>query len=211
MDNTIQEWETCTNRSYNRINHAQGRVVPQTPDWAQPSRSATLPAPFGSSAKSWFRCICGFCRIRRKFVDTGKDEDFGPYLNDIPRAGTFVHSVDGGRDMVLLVQSYNGKWGPPKGRVEDGETAVECALRETREETGLDLKDLLLAEKPKARILKGKWSMFDAILPSVVQCTPQSDEITGIGWVTIQCISHNKHVLNHPAKLCMTEFMGIRV
>lgn len=31
------------------------------------------------------------------------------------------------------------RWDLPKGRVDDGETHLECAIRETLEETGLDL------------------------------------------------------------------------
>lgn len=35
-----------------------------------------------------------------------------------------------------------GKWTIPKGHVEDGETTLEAAYRETKEETGLDLQKL---------------------------------------------------------------------
>lgn len=39
---------------------------------------------------------------------------------------------------VLLIHQKNGDfWGFPKGHIEDGETEVEGALREVREETGL--------------------------------------------------------------------------
>ena len=39
----------------------------------------------------------------------------------------------------LLVRQRNGFWSFPKGHMEDGETEQETALREIREETGLDL------------------------------------------------------------------------
>ena len=38
----------------------------------------------------------------------------------------------------LLIQSSSGKWGVPKGHIEDGESAYEAALRETKEESGLE-------------------------------------------------------------------------
>lgn len=37
---------------------------------------------------------------------------------------------------------YSGKWSVPKGHVEDGETTLDAAYRETLEETGLNLKSL---------------------------------------------------------------------
>ena len=38
----------------------------------------------------------------------------------------------------LLMESKRHFWGPPKGHIEPGEAAYETALRETREESGLD-------------------------------------------------------------------------
>ena len=44
--------------------------------------------------------------------------------------------VDGTVHLLLIRDSY-GKWGLPKGHVENGESSREAALREVREETGL--------------------------------------------------------------------------
>ena len=48
----------------------------------------------------------------------------------------------GGPEFLLLRHSNGGHWGFPKGRIEPGETELEAALRETREETGLAGSDL---------------------------------------------------------------------
>ena len=40
---------------------------------------------------------------------------------------------------VLLIYQNNGFWGFPKGHTEPGETEAATALREVREETGLDI------------------------------------------------------------------------
>lgn len=48
-------------------------------------------------------------------------------------AGGFV--VRDGR--VLALRRWNGVWLPPKGHIDPGETPIEAALREVREETGL--------------------------------------------------------------------------
>jgi 8-oxo-dGTP diphosphatase len=49
---------------------------------------------------------------------------------------------------ILLVkrgrEPFLGEWAIPGGRIEDGETAEECARREMKEETGLDVEILRL-------------------------------------------------------------------
>lgn len=41
---------------------------------------------------------------------------------------------------VLLVHQNNDVWGFPKGHMEEGETEVETAIREVKEETNLDIE-----------------------------------------------------------------------
>ena len=41
---------------------------------------------------------------------------------------------------VLVLQQVAGHWGFPKGHVEKGETEVETAIREIKEETNLDVE-----------------------------------------------------------------------
>lgn len=45
--------------------------------------------------------------------------------------------IDNGK--VLLIQQNEGWWGFPKGHVEIGETEVETAIREVKEETNIDV------------------------------------------------------------------------
>ena len=44
------------------------------------------------------------------------------------------------KDKVLLIQQIEGNWGFPKGHMEVGETEVETAIREVKEETNLDVE-----------------------------------------------------------------------
>lgn len=41
---------------------------------------------------------------------------------------------------VLLINDTNGNWGFPKGHVEENETDIETAIRETKEEVNLDVE-----------------------------------------------------------------------
>lgn len=45
--------------------------------------------------------------------------------------------IDDGK--VLLIQQNDGSWGFPKGHMENGETEVETAIREVKEETNIDV------------------------------------------------------------------------
>lgn len=45
--------------------------------------------------------------------------------------------IDNGK--VLLIQQNKGWWGFPKGHVEEGETEIETAIREVKEETNIDV------------------------------------------------------------------------
>ena len=67
------------------------------------------------------------------------------YVNPVVAAGTLVEEAE---RVVLIrraVEPRQGAWGLPAGYVEADETAEEAAIRETREESGLDvaLDDLL--------------------------------------------------------------------
>ena len=44
------------------------------------------------------------------------------------------------KNEVLLIHHNAGHWDFPKGHVEDGETEVETAIREVKEETNIDVK-----------------------------------------------------------------------
>ncbi|TDC67656.1 CoA pyrophosphatase [Actinomadura sp. GC306] len=65
----------------------------------------------------------------------------GPRLR---RAGVVLCAVEHGGvpSVILIKRAYRGRnagqWGLPGGRLEDGETPEEAALREMREEIGLD-------------------------------------------------------------------------
>lgn len=58
-----------------------------------------------------------------------------------PTVGVLIFNS---RGELLLIQSYkwHGKYGVPGGHIEMGESAVDAARRETKEETGLDVEDV---------------------------------------------------------------------
>ena len=53
-------------------------------------------------------------------------------------AGAILYTVKDNEIYYLLIKDFNGNWGFPKGHLENGETNVDAALREIKEEVGID-------------------------------------------------------------------------
>ena len=62
---------------------------------------------------------------------------------DLVSAGGVVYRLDerGAMEVALCGHEYPESWRLPKGTPDDGETRLQTALRETREETGLEVVD----------------------------------------------------------------------
>lgn len=53
--------------------------------------------------------------------------------------GAVVYTRLNGERLYLVEQMLDGHWGVPKGHVEENENEVETALREIKEEVGLNV------------------------------------------------------------------------
>lgn len=94
----------------------------------------------------------------------------------------------GNIELLLIKHVVGGHWSFPKGHVEPGETEEQTALREIKEETGIDVElntsfREVVSYSPKRDTIKdviyflGKAKTF--------QYTPQEEEIAQIKWVEI--------------------------
>lgn len=63
-----------------------------------------------------------------------------------PKVGAEAVVFDEEGRLLLLRRSDDGSWGLPGGWLEPNETPAECARREAREETGLELRILRLVD-----------------------------------------------------------------
>lgn len=88
----------------------------------------------------------------------------------------------------------DGRWGPPAGHGEKGETLIQTAIRETKEETGLDVKITGitqaggLSHRGKDYVLV----LFSAI-PKTNKIIIQKQEVKDYKWVSLSDLKGNKY------------------
>lgn len=90
-------------------------------------------------------------------------------------------------DKILIIQQVEGHWGFPKGHVEEGETEVETAIREIKEETNIDVEI-----EEKFRYVE-RYSPKEDVEKDVVffvarkiggEISAQEEEVQNIKWVS---------------------------
>jgi mRNA-decapping enzyme subunit 2 len=72
-------------------------------------------------------------------------EDIGSAYGQVPVYGAILVNE---RKTKALCISFRGKLSFPKGKIDELETGVTCAIRECWEETGIDISDKI-SEKSK--------------------------------------------------------------
>ncbi len=118
--------------------------------------------------------------------------DIGPKP---PKAGCIITC----HDKYLFVQTLHETWGFPKGSIEKGETEVECAVREVREETGVDVN---VDENKYWKTSKIKLFLVEMELcgDKLFDSFKQSSEITGIALVCVECVQNKLKRFNTYAR-----------
>jgi 8-oxo-dGTP pyrophosphatase MutT (NUDIX family) len=96
--------------------------------------------------------------------------------------GGILRAIRNGEVVYALVQgSYTGKWSFPKGHSNEGETPMECTLREVAEETGVEQ---LPTPIEYLRMGYGHYYVFS--LPDMHPLIPRdTNEIVDTKWVTL--------------------------
>ena len=71
-------------------------------------------------------------------IDYLNDPDAPPANSLKPSVNTIVTNDEG--EILLIRRTDNGNWSLPGGAIDPGETIRQAAVRETREETGIDCR-----------------------------------------------------------------------
>ena len=114
-------------------------------------------------------------------------KDFFKHFKIIQAAGGLIKNKNG--EILLIFR--RGKWDLPKGKLDENESIIECAVREVKEETGLTKikagKEIgttyhTYVQFGKHILKQSHWFMM--LSEKDEQLTPQTEEdITDIRWV----------------------------
>lgn len=141
-------------------------------------------------------CDCGKC-LTRDFSWVPDDEWISEPSSQ-NKAGIFIYNPI--KKNFLLVQNAGNYWSIPKGSINDitqNETPIDCAMRETLEETGLNIKlandanyNVISTRNKKTYIYIYIIDSYDIKLDDTIM-----SDVSGITWVCSKCINKlsNKH------------------
>lgn len=152
-----------------------------------------------------YHCRNGCCVIKiNEYLETNR------YFNrNYRKAGVFIY--DPKQDRVLLVQSRGHLWGPPKGSLNIGEQDKDCAVREVKEETGLDIScdDFTKYVKIKNHAIYYYLEMDTCEIN--IQNSVIDNDANGITWIKMKCLEEStldgNIVLNNYAKIAFSKLM----
>lgn len=114
-------------------------------------------------------------------------------MNQLPRGievitGLIIRNKQG---KILLATGikWQNKWVVPGGHIDPGEKILECALREGKEETGLDLKPITILQfdemiNPPLFHRSAHFIYFDCLLEAENSNVKLNKELTEYKWVT---------------------------
>lgn len=112
--------------------------------------------------------------------------------------GAVVYKKDNKKLYILLEYMQLGHISLPKGHIEDGETKEECAIREIKEETSLDVKlntdfEHTITYSPCPDVSKDV--TFYLATPLSQELKPQPEEVNHVAYVeaekALSLLTHN--------------------
>jgi 8-oxo-dGTP pyrophosphatase MutT (NUDIX family) len=121
------------------------------------------------------------CKYIRKYESLKKS---------IPTAGAIlVHD----QSILLIKNCTSPVFSLPKGKSEDGESLLDTAIREVREETGIDLADFVNSETPSISVDKTRFYVINC--DSRIKAIPENKfEVVETKWVDIKDIHRSPNL-----------------
>ncbi|MBB6098194.1 8-oxo-dGTP pyrophosphatase MutT (NUDIX family) [Deinobacterium chartae] len=116
-----------------------------------------------------------------------------PISRVIPlKRAAHVYIVQEGQMLLVTERMDDGSifWGLPGGKARDGETLADAAIRQVKEETGLELANLEFVSLLEGELLPGTrnhcWATFTRFSGTVSgDIGPTDPEVLGAQWVPV--------------------------
>ena len=119
--------------------------------------------------------------------------------------GAVVFKGEKEKNILLIKNKRSAHWGFPKGHIEQGETETDTAIRETKEETGLDIEIIDGFSCKSEYTIQGKVEKAVVIFLAravTTDVTTQEEEIDDYKWVDFETarkmlkFENDKNILN---------------
>ena len=152
-----------------------------------------------------------YCRDGCCVVQTNTYKSVKRFYNrNYRKAGVFIY--DPKEKRVLLVQSRGHLWGPPKGSLNIDEKEIDCAIREVKEETGLNISNYNFSHCINIRNRAVYYYVEMNTCAINVQDDMEDNDANGITWIKVSCLENaiidGNMVLNHYAKIVFWKFLN---
>lgn len=135
---------------------------------------------------------------------------FSTLINDRMNLGQDTEDIVGvicvdAKSRVLLILGKGGKWSFPKGRRKENENRYEAALREAREEAGIDLTGRPVNVKLKLRYGTYYLYVFGRTYEQIVLEKPLTpDEVEKVMWVNLKSAEFATEKKNSDLRMYMS-------
>lgn len=120
------------------------------------------------------------------------------------RAGVILHYLP--ENKFLLVETYYQHLGFPKGGQEPGETLAQTAVRELKEETGIELEEQLVSRLRRfsyggsTTYFYFPFQIFPPAWKSLSIDPSPTNDVTGNGWLEFTCFAEDIRCNSHLKK-----------
>lgn len=159
-----------------------------------------------------FYCFNKCCKIEYMDYDPSITNHFQYSKHMNKKAGVCIYNSI--RGSLLIVQSRGKLWGFPKGTVEKNEPVQECALRELKEETEIELTDQDLTKFISIKN-RSVYFIYDTLFENgslPANAGTVENDVTGISWIKLNClyelVDNNIIKLNYHTKFILKNYLN---